>query len=107
MSNLAHFAELSKYLSGGFQREFGPVATGELREALRFVPVPPSQLGRWRSVPGLFVVIDRLLRLSAGPQSLDQHSIVVVLTARVIVGTDNLDGVLDHKWGLDLLATDH
>jgi len=37
----------------------------------------------------------------------DQYSIVVVRTVRVIVGTDNLDGVLDHKWGLDLLATDH
>jgi len=57
--------------------------------------------------PSPFVVIDRFLRLSARPQLVDQRSIVVVLRDRVIVGKDNLDGVLDHQSGSDLLATDH
>ena len=78
------------------QRELGPVAPGELREALRVVSIPLPQLGTGRGVLDPFIVINRALRLPAGPQTVDEHSILVTLAPSVVVDADNSDVALHH-----------
>ena len=66
----SHLAGLTKFrydVRRGWQREFRPEASGELREALRVVSVPAPQFGLGCGVLSPFVEIHFALRLAAGP----------------------------------------
>ena len=95
-SYLARLPELRYDVSRGPQCELRPIASGELREALRVVSIPLPQLGTGRGVLDPFIVINRALRLPAGPQTVDEHSILVTLAPSVVVEADNSDVALHH-----------
>lgn len=93
---LARLPELRYDVSRGPQCELRPIGSGELREALRVVSIPLPQLGAGRGALDPFIVINRALRSATGPQTVDEHSILVRLAPWVVVDADNIDVALHH-----------
>src|SRR5665213_1576258 len=60
------------------------------------MPIPSSQLAARRSLLGPLVVVDDLLRQTAGPQPVDEHPLLAATPAGVLVHTDDVDAALRH-----------